>query len=147
MTPGERLAAEALALAGVPWRHMGRTPEGLDCVGLVLLAARRAGLPEGFTAEPPPYSRHSAGPAFEAALSARCGGRRVARDALEPGDLLAFADGLYPCHVAVAAAAPGMVVHAFAPRRRVVVEPLAHGLLSGLRACFRPAPAPGAAAP
>ena len=137
---GERLLAEARALRDTPWRHMGRTPLGLDCVGLVLLAARRAGFPGALCAEPPPYSRRGSGHAFLAALAERCP-RRAPRDALRPGDLLTFADGVFPLHVGVASGA-GTVVHAYAPRRRVVEEPLSHELLTGLRACFRPDFAP-----
>lgn len=31
----------ARSLVGVPYRHQGRTPRGLDCLGLLLLAASR----------------------------------------------------------------------------------------------------------
>lgn len=41
---GERVAAAALALVGVPFRLQGRDPaSGLDCVGLASLALRLAG--------------------------------------------------------------------------------------------------------
>lgn len=140
MTAGDRLLAEARRLVGTPWRHMGRTPEGLDCVGLVLLAARRAGFPEALCAEPPPYSRHSAGPRFLAALAERFPGGRVGRDALLPGDVLTFSETQFPAHVGIAAGG-GRVLHAYLPRRRVVEEPVSEDLLRGLRACFRP-PAP-----
>lgn len=53
MRRGERIAAEARALLGVPFRLHGRCAEGgLDCVGLVALACARAGhvgrVPEGY---------------------------------------------------------------------------------------------------
>ncbi|MCW2391553.1 cell wall-associated NlpC family hydrolase [Sphingobium sp. B1D7B] len=45
MDVGERMAAEGLALVGVRFRLHGRSVEtGVDCVGLVALAARRAGV-------------------------------------------------------------------------------------------------------
>jgi len=33
----------AMQYLGVPFLHMGRTPQGLDCVGLLVLAARDCG--------------------------------------------------------------------------------------------------------
>lgn len=33
----------AMAYLGVPFLHMGRTPEGVDCVGLLVLVARDCG--------------------------------------------------------------------------------------------------------
>ena len=54
MTVGEQVAAEAIGLLGVPFRLRGRfAGTGLDCVGLVLLALRRAGVK---AAEPPGYA-------------------------------------------------------------------------------------------
>lgn len=53
MTRGERVAAAARALIGVPFRLHGRDPTiGLDCVGVVAAALRGAGhigpMPEGY---------------------------------------------------------------------------------------------------
>lgn len=36
--------ASARALIGTPWRHRGRKPWALDCIGLLVLAAQQAGL-------------------------------------------------------------------------------------------------------
>ncbi len=41
---GADFVREARALVGVPYRHQGRTARGVDCLGLVLLAASRVGL-------------------------------------------------------------------------------------------------------
>lgn len=42
-------AARELVIAKVPYRHQGRTPLGLDCIGLVILICERLGLiPEEF---------------------------------------------------------------------------------------------------
>lgn len=43
ITPDQLITA-ARNLIGVPWRHQGRTRHGLDCIGLVQMAARNAGL-------------------------------------------------------------------------------------------------------
>lgn len=50
MTPGElTLEAERLLAQGVPFRHQGRTPLGMDCAGFALWLVRFAGRwPPGF---------------------------------------------------------------------------------------------------
>jgi hypothetical protein len=53
------LLAAARAYLGTPWHHMGRNRRRLDCVGLLLCAARDAGLD---VAEPAPYARGRRGP-------------------------------------------------------------------------------------
>ena len=42
MTPGH--VATARALVGRPWRHRGRGPDWLDCVGLVVIALEANGI-------------------------------------------------------------------------------------------------------
>lgn len=39
----ELFVAHARSLLRTPWRHRGRKPWGVDCVGLVVLSARAAG--------------------------------------------------------------------------------------------------------
>lgn len=43
MIEAQQLIDQARALKGTRWRHLGRTEAGVDCIGLVLLACRRAG--------------------------------------------------------------------------------------------------------
>lgn len=70
---GSRIADTALALTGTPYRYGGADPRGFDCSGLVHYVHRRAGIAVPRTAEAQ----------FEDA-------RRVARDGLQPGDLVFF---------------------------------------------------------
>lgn len=49
MHGGNRTAASLIAAAraylGVPWRHQGRSPFGIDCVGLLVCVARDLNIP------------------------------------------------------------------------------------------------------
>lgn len=44
MVKGQDIASEAEGLLGVRWAAGGRSPGGLDCSGVCILAAKRAGL-------------------------------------------------------------------------------------------------------
>lgn len=56
MTPAELFVAEARKLKGAKWRHRGRKPWAVDCIGLVAVAGKAAGLTaqdvEGYGREP-----------------------------------------------------------------------------------------------
>lgn len=41
----EAFVAHARSMIGTPWRHRGRKPWGVDCVGLIVLSAQAAGFP------------------------------------------------------------------------------------------------------
>lgn len=41
----QQAIAEARCLIGTPWRHRGRSPWGLDCIGLIVRALRVGGAP------------------------------------------------------------------------------------------------------
>ena len=121
-------------MLGVRWRHMGRSTDGVDCIGLVLHAAREAGfdLPD-----PAPYAREPAGTRLtDAALKH---GLRVARP--EPGDVLVFRMGLYGGHVGIAALHPSWrvpsVIHAYAPHKQVVEQPMDGELRAVLIGAYR----------
>lgn len=59
MTLGELLADAARSLVGVPFRWQGRSATtGVDCAGLVIVAAHQAGIPIIEVAQPD-YSRRS----------------------------------------------------------------------------------------
>lgn len=44
MTPAELCVAEARKHLGVKWRHRGRKPWAVDCIGLVVLAVAAGGI-------------------------------------------------------------------------------------------------------
>ncbi len=110
----EAVIAAARACLGTPFHHQGRLPGvGLDCIGLVIVAARAAGLEVNDRAD---YAPRPDGAALVAAIEAH-GARRV--EAIRAGDILVFRYGALPQHVALATSATTMI-HAFAPARRVV---------------------------
>ncbi len=132
---GAQILAAARALLGVPWRHMGRSPLGLDCIGLVWLAAHRAGLT---LPEPPPYAREPQDQALRTALHQHL--LPIAPADAQDGDVLLFNLGLYAGHLGLAARHPAYgapsLVHAHLPRR-AVVEELRAPLLPHLTGAFR----------
>ena len=113
---GEALAREALGLVGVPFRLHGRTEAGVDCVGLVALAAWRAG---HWGAAPDRYALRGGRVAQFGAWLAAAGLRQVERT--RPGDIVLVQAGVRQFHVMVFTGAG--FVHAHAGLRRVVAMP------------------------
>jgi len=113
----ERIATEALGLVGTPFRLRGRSVEtGLDCVGLALQAAGRAGAMVG---PAPAYALRGMGASRAARLLADGGLHPVAH--AEPGDLLLARTGAMQLHIMILTARG--LVHAHAGLRRVVLMP------------------------
>lgn len=107
MTPAQQrqvavFVAHARSLLGARWRHRGRKPWALDCVGLVYLAGRAAGWP---VQDQRYYSREPWGGRLRAELAAQCGQPLPPGTAWQPGDValirwLATGD---PTHVGIIA--------------------------------------------
>lgn len=51
MSAAEVFVAAARGFLGAPWVHQGRSEKGMDCVGLIVLSARAAGLDAPVTAD------------------------------------------------------------------------------------------------
>ena len=124
----------ARSYVGVPWRHLGRSRTGLDCIGMVLLAAREVGVE---LPDPAPYAREPQGTRL---LEGILGHATRVGDAA-PGDVLLFRLGLYGGHVGIASTHPAWGVpaclHAYAPRRQVVEQPMDAELRTALIGAFR----------
>ena len=64
MTTAAEFIDAARRMVGTPWLHQGRTPAGVDCIGMVLESSRNAGLdliahlgiedPKGYGRNPSP---------------------------------------------------------------------------------------------
>lgn len=131
---GGLIADAARAYIGTRWHHLGRTREGMDCVGLVLAAYRDCGVLLDDYAS---YARGHRGDDMLAHIAGQ--GRRVPIDATADGDVLLFTDSLYVCHMGIRSTRYGepAVVHAKLPRRRVTEEPLTGDTWTALRFAFR----------
>lgn len=134
MTQAASFVAAARAYLRVPFRHMGRNRHGLDCVGLLLLAARDAGI---VCDEPEPYERGRRGWDIRDWLRQRLD--EQPRDGHRDGDVLLFNDGMYPAHVGVRSTwhLRPAVIHAHLRHNQVVEEPLENDIRRSLRGVFR----------
>jgi cell wall-associated NlpC family hydrolase len=112
------MIAAARACRGTPFHHQGRAPGiGLDCIGLVIIAARAAGIVVHDRAD---YGRRPDGKSLENALVAH---GALPADAIAAGDVLLFRYDGQPQHAALATGADTMI-HSFAPAGEVVETPI-----------------------
>lgn len=136
MNKRERFLQAARSYLGTPFHHQGRVPGvGLDCAGVVVCAAREAGMT---IADQSGYAHQPFGGLFEQAVLAHAD--PVSRAQLLPGDLLMFAFGGDPQHIAVVQSLAGQdiyILHAHSAARKVVEQRLDGAWESNLRGCFR----------
>ena len=93
------LELAARAWLGVPWRHLGRSRAGVDCIGLVILAAADLGLR---LEDPAPYARTASDARLADGVAAY--GLRLAEP--EPGAVLVLRSGRFGGHVGIAGRHP-----------------------------------------
>lgn len=113
MTPADFIAA-ARSYVGVPFRHQGRTRHGVDCIGLVVCAARDIGLT---LADRTDYPRDPNG-----LLPLEMARQFAPVESPQAGDILLMRFRGEPQHVAILAGAT--LIHGYASIGRVVE----HGL-------------------
>jgi cell wall-associated NlpC family hydrolase len=104
------LITAARAYLGVPFAHQGRSRHGLDCIGLLVLAARDAGARIEDRAD---YPRDPNG-----LLPVELARQFDAVEDRQPGDLLLMRFAGEPQHLALCAG--DTVIHSYASIRRVV---------------------------
>lgn len=87
MNAREEFVRQARSMVGVRWRHRGRKPWAVDCIGLVFVAGRAAGLETG--ADPAGYGREP----WEDRLLSGClerFGDPIPLEQAQPGDVALF---------------------------------------------------------
>ena len=108
------MVAAARACLGTPFHHQGRLPGvGLDCIGLIVVAASAAGYE---IADATDYARQPEEGRLLAGLSAN---GLTASGAAQAGDVLLFRFDGGPRHAALMTGEDRMI-HAFAPVGQVV---------------------------
>ena len=138
----EAVLAAARGWLGTPYRHQASVKgAGADCLGLVRGVWREVAGEEPET--PPPYRADWAEVGGEETLlhAARRWLVEIRPEAVRPGDVLLFRMGLYGGHVGIASVHPAWGVpaclHAYAPRRQVVEQPMDAELRAALLGAFR----------
>ncbi len=101
------------------WRHMGRSETGIDCVGLLVMIAKRFKLP--YKDYPENYRREPDGKLLPHLRSQL----QPARLPLKPAMIVLLRDDPRPCHVGIYALRSNQpsLVHACAMTGRVIEEP------------------------
>lgn len=139
MTTRAEVITELRTWIGVPWRHQGRSRFGIDCIGLVtVMAAMLEGSEVVAQHDRMDYARTPNRYDLAGVFDVFCD--RIMFDAVQDGDILVFADGPYPCHVAVAATLDGRrsMIHAAARLRKVSEELVTDFWRSKLTHCYAP---------
>ena len=128
------LVAIARTWLGVPFRHQGRTRQGVDCGGLLLCVAADAGLdviaPATYSLSPDPQM-------IADTLHANCSNIPISD--INPGDVLLFSFAGEPRHVGIASELAGKpaVIHAWAKPGKVVEHRIDATWRARLRASYR----------
>lgn len=121
LVESQKIVDEARKLIGVPWRHEGRTALGVDCIGLVILAASRAGVDLFKLAGIRPPRHYARNPSAElfTIVERYC----TRAEEPKPGALLFFQfdRDRFPRHFGILTA-EGTMIHAESKTRRQVIE-------------------------
>lgn len=116
---------------GTPFHHQGRKPSvGLDCIGLVIVALKAAGIPVQDRLD---YGVRPDGRSLIDALKAH---KFIKVQEIQAGDILVFRYDNQPQHVAIALS-ENELIHSFAPAGRVVKSEIGAYWRRRLVAVFR----------
>jgi cell wall-associated NlpC family hydrolase len=124
----------ARAYLGVPYDHQGRSRFGIDCCGLVVLAARGCGIE---VEDARGYSRVPDGKTFLGHIEKQM--LRIPLSELRPGDVLAFTFLRDPQHAAIVTqTAPVLkIIHAHMRVRKVVEHALDDAWMRKITSAYR----------
>lgn len=116
---GADVVATARGLIGTRFRHQGRSPAGVDCVGLAVVIAGVLGIP---VIDQSGYSRRPHAGLLESAIDGQ--DALVMVNDRQPGDLLLMRFDADPSHVSVFSGWSSIyhadgIIHAWAQARKV----------------------------
>ena len=117
MTTAEAFVAEARSYLGCPWRHQGRTREGVDCVGLPVVCAATV---RGLDIPTPDYSATTSDETM--LLGCQKYLQPVVKADAQPGDIVVLGFGKQR-HMGILGNYPygGLsLIHAYRPNGKVV---------------------------
>lgn len=104
----------------VPYKDKGRDRQGIDCLGVLTMAAKDAGLSDFDTTE---YPRRPVPRDFLRGMKKHLD--RIQKRDAGHGDILVFVEPKHPCHIGILDVDPRgimYVIHAYAPARKVIRE-------------------------
>lgn len=139
MATPDTVIAELRTWIGVPWRHQGRSRFGIDCAGLIAVAATEiVGAEMVKLHDKSNYARSPNQYDLVEALDLFC--NRIDVTELRKGDIVAISDGPYPCHLAVITEQYNCLymIHSSARLRKVAEEPFSDFWKAKLSRCYRP---------
>jgi cell wall-associated NlpC family hydrolase len=113
----EIMIAAARLCLGTPFHHQGRVPQvGLDCIGLVVVALRAAGI---VVQDRHDYGRSPQGNALHEAFIAHGFQHSLPLPLIAPASIILCSCAGVPQHVALITT-PTMMIHAYAPAGGVI---------------------------
>lgn len=118
MISTDEIVAQARSLVGVPWRHQGRTQRGVDCIGLIVLAFKGAGIDWAKVVGTADKHNYGRGAQPELLNLIRMFGDPIQQPIEGCLILMKFAADHYPRHVGIYS--KGNIIHADARAGRVV---------------------------
>jgi cell wall-associated NlpC family hydrolase len=118
----EDVIAEARKWIGTRWVHQGRSPQGVDCAGMVVLVGQALGLP---TEDMLGYRRSPDGVLFRQHIFKQTTFEAQPR----PGSIGLFREAKFPTHTGIFALDPEgrlTLIHAYLPHGKVMEEQFTH---------------------
>ncbi len=128
---------EALKYLGVPFKHRGRTKNGMDCVGLLIRSAMDCGY---YDYEEFPYGREPRGSVLEGVLYRHFGEPEMRQPKVNDVLLMKLRFAAAPSHVGIVTEHPegGLgIIHAYGEIGRVVLQRLSEDKIKRIVGVYR----------
>ena len=129
----QKLIDAAREMVGVPFRHEGRSPSGVDCYGLLIVLGQRFGIDVPIEIG---YGRRPSGRHMRMRLEEYS--TPVHRDDISPGDILHIKYDQEPQHLAIVSnREPLRIIHADSIIGRVVEQGVDASMRNKIRGVYR----------